>query len=400
MRTIEQADSAALRSLRLGQHLLFALLLGIAVFRLAGEDRLPWHALLAIGVTVVWYAAGVWLAPPATGLRARVWFGVLVMCWLVLTLVSAEFSWLAFPLFLLAMKVLPLTWALVTVTVMTAGVVVSQTGTPGGNTVAEIVGPAVGALVAVGIGLGYQQILEESRRRGELVEQLTRSQEDLVAMQAELAAAQREAGALGERARLARDIHDTVAQGFSSILLLSRAGQARSDDAGTRRLFSQISDTAAENLADARDVVAALAPASLVRSSLPTVLERQLERLAEQTGVKTDFRVEGDARPAPTAIEVALLRLAQGALANVRAHSKAARVTLTLTWTDDEVLLDVVDDGIGFDVDAPSQEPEGSGFGLRAMSERLADLGGRLTIESTPGAGTAVGAALPLGPVR
>lgn len=400
MATIDQADSAALRSLRLGQHLLFGMLLAVAVLRLAGAQQLPWHALLAVGLTVAWYSAGAFLAPPA-GPRAALWLGVLVLCWLVLTLVSAEFSWLAFPLFLLAVKILPLTWALLAVTTMTVGVVVSQLNTPGGNPVAEIVGPLVGAVVAVGIGLGYQQIVEESQRRGALVAELTSAQEDLVAMQAELAVAQREAGALGERARLARDIHDTLAQGFSSILLLARAGQARVDDPATRRLLVQISDTAAENLSEARAVVGALAPDSLASSSLATVLARQLERLGEQTGMRTELRVEGDPRPAPTAVEVAALRLAQGALANVRSHSGADRVTLTLTWTERELLLDVVDDGVGFDVHrTAAQSPSGSGFGLRAMTERLAELGGRLTVESTPGHGTAVGAALPLGPVR
>lgn len=400
MSTIDQADSAALRSLRLGRHLLFGMLLAVAVLRLAAAQQLPWHALLAVGLTVAWYVAGAFLAPPA-GPRAASWLGVLVLCWLVLTLVSAEFSWLAFPLFLLAVKILPLTWALLAVTTMTVGVVVSQLNTPGGNPVAEIVGPVVGAVVAVGIGLGYQQIVEESQRRGALVAELTSAQEDLVAMQAELAVAQREAGALGERARLARDIHDTLAQGFSSILLLARAGQARVDDPATRRLLVQISDTAAENLSEARAVVGALAPDSLASSSLATVLARQLERLGEQTGMRTELRVEGEPRPTPTAVEVAALRLAQGALANVRSHSGAERVTVTLTWTEDELLLDVVDDGVGFDVHGRGAESSaGSGFGMRAMTERLAELGGRLTVESTPGHGTAVGAALPLGPVR
>jgi signal transduction histidine kinase len=98
-----------------------------------------------------------------------------------------------------------------------------------------------------------------------------------------------------------------------------------------------------------------------------------------------------------TAVEVALLRLAQGALANVRQHARATRVGITLTYSDHEVRLDVVDDGVGFDprlVTRPSAE--GAGFGLRAMHDRLAALGGTLDVESTPGSGTAVAATVPL----
>ena len=95
-------------------------------------------------------------------------------------------------------------------------------------------------------------------------------------------------------------------------------------------------------------------------------------------------------------MEVALLRLSQGALANVRQHADASRVTVTLTYQDDAVVLDVVDDGRGFDPAAPRVRNNGSGFGLRAMRERLSDLGGTLTIEASPGEGTAVGASVPL----
>lgn len=384
-----EADSTALQSLRLGQHALFGLLLAIALFRLL-PDGLPLHGVVVVAATVVWYVLGSLYARPLRSPRGIVWFGVLVLLWLGLTLVSAGFSWVAFPLFLLAMNALPLTAALVSIVVMAAVVVFAQLWSPGGNTVAEILGPLVGAAVAVGIGLGYQQILAESRERGRLVTELQAVQQDL-------AAAQREAGAVGERARLARDIHDTLAQGFSSIVLLARAGSARGGDEETRKLFGQISETASDNLSEARAVVGALAPDALTDAPLPTVLGRLLERLSEQTGISTDLRVEGEPVPLPTGIEVALLRLAQGALANVREHSGAGRVAVTLTHAGEEVLLDVVDDGRGFHPDAPAQVRGRSGFGIRAMTERLREVGGVVTVESAPGEGTAVSAAISLG---
>lgn len=393
MKNSEAEDGAALRSLRVGQHALFGLLLLIAVFRLVSETRLPLHGIVVVAVTVIWYVLGVRFAKPLRSGRGWIWLGILIALWLGLTLVSVEFSWLAFPLFLLVMNALPLTWALLSVTLMASVVVFAQVWAPGGNPVAEIIGPVVGAVVAVGIGLGYQQILAESRERGRLVAELQ-------AMQHDLAAAQREAGAVGERARLARDIHDTLAQGFSSILLLARAGASRSTDEKTGKLFTQISETAAENLDEARTVVGALTPDALSGAPLPDVLGRLLERLSEQTGISTDLRVEGEPVAVPTAVEVALLRLAQGALANVRSHSRAKRVAVTVTHAGTDLLLDVVDDGIGFDPDTLGTRPGRSGFGLRSMTERLREIGGTVTVESAPGEGTAVAASVPLGGPR
>ncbi|WP_461106729.1 sensor histidine kinase [Tessaracoccus terricola] len=393
MRNSEAEDGAALRSLRLGQHALFALLLAVAVVRLVSESRLPLHGAVAVAVTVVWYVLGVRFARPSRRLHGAVWLSVLIALWLGLTLVSVEFSWLAFPLFLLVMNALPLTWALLSVTLMASVVVLAQVWAPGGNPVAEIIGPVVGAVVAVGIGLGYQQILAESRERGRLVAELQ-------AVQHDLAIAQREAGAVAERSRLARDIHDTLAQGFSSILLLARAGGSRAADEETGLLFTQIGQTAAENLAEARAVVGALTPDALGEAPLPEVLGRLLERLSEQTGISTDLRVEGQPVAVPTAVEVALLRLAQGALANVRTHSRATRVAVTVTHTGSDLLLDVVDDGVGFDPASIGNRPGRSGFGLRSMTERLREIGGTVTVESAPGEGTAVAAAVPLGGPR
>ena len=138
-------------------------------------------------------------------------------------------------------------------------------------------------------------------------------------------------------------------------------------------------------------------PAQLEDAPLPAAVRRLLERLASETGLRTDLEVTGDPLLAATAVDVAVLRLVQGALANVRQHALATRVVVSLSYAPDELLVDVVDDGSGFDPAATPQSTDAGGFGLRAMRERLAALGGTLGVESAPGEGTAVAASVPLG---
>ncbi|NLH70629.1 MAG: sensor histidine kinase, partial [Brooklawnia sp.] len=113
-------------------------------------------------------------------------------------------------------------------------------------------------------------------------------------------------------------------------------------------------------------------------------------------GVRADLEVAGDPRLASTEVDVAVLRLVQGALANVRQHAGASRVVVSLSYEPGELLVDVVDDGRGFDPALVGPVTDAGGFGLRAMRERLAVLGGSLSIESAPGEGTAVAASIPL----
>ena len=261
----------------------------------------------------------------------------------------------------------------------------------------------------------YAQLRAENTRRRELVTQLVAAQDDVLATQETLALAQHRAGVLAERERLAHDIHDTLAQGFSSIVLLSRAGLARNQHAHTQhasaqatrdsaahagdeiaRLLEQIESTAAQGLADSREVVHALTPSDLVDAPLSGALERLTARLTEHTGIRADTTCDGEPRPLPAPVDVALLRIAQSALANVRTHSKAQRVGVTLSYRPDEVGLEVIDDGVGFtDADVERAPLGGSGFGLRAMRERLDALGGHLEIESQPGEGAALIATIP-----
>lgn len=200
---------------------------------------------------------------------------------------------------------------------------------------------------------------------------------------------------IAERTRISRDIHDTIAQSFSSILLLARGGHP---DPGPA--LDRIEGAAAVGLAQARRVVTSLAPPDLDTDGLTSAVGRLLDELADQTDVVTELRTESDLPELSPPVQIALLRTVQGALANVRQHSAARHVVVTLDRTEDDIRLDIVDDGQGFDPTdwahtTPSSYAHG-GYGLRSTRARLRELGGGLDIESRPGAGTALSAHVPL----
>jgi signal transduction histidine kinase len=227
------------------------------------------------------------------------------------------------------------------------------------------------------------RIIQQSAERAAIIDQLE-------ATRAELAAAQHEAGRLAERQRLAADIHDTLAQGFTSILMLVQAAQADLDTDGSHPQAARRLDlaalTARENLAEARALVADLAPAQLDGDTLPDALRR----LSQAPGVDASFGLSGTPRPLPMATEVVLLRVCQEALANVRKHACARSAAVRLGYDPDGVRLEVSDDGAGFD---PVRAV--GGYGLRGMRTRVAEAGGTLTVHSSPGAGTRVSAMVP-----
>ncbi|MFD4194868.1 sensor histidine kinase [Amycolatopsis thermoflava] len=134
----------------------------------------------------------------------------------------------------------------------------------------------------------------------------------------------------------------------------------------------------------------ALRPGPLDEARLPDALKAVAERWAQRSEVAIEFTATGTARPMHPEIEATLLRVAQEALSNVAKHAGARRVGLTLSYMEDQVTLDVRDDGSGFD---PARR--GDGFGLPGMLQRVQRLAGTLAVESEPGAGTAISASLP-----
>ncbi|GAA0688157.1 sensor histidine kinase [Kitasatospora atroaurantiaca] len=368
--------------MNLALHGLFFTLLGVLVARGVVDGGLgPGGLVTAAALAGVYAAGGVVERIRTTRLWAGLWLAAVVLLWVGLTLQHPEFCYLAFPLYFVCLHLMPVRLAVPAVLGLTAIVVAAQAGTDGGLTTAKILGPLAGAAVALLTAYGYAALYRESRERQRLIDDLVRTRD-------ELAATQREAGRLAERQRLAREIHDTLAQGLSSIVLLARSADAAlpADPAAAAERIREVGQTASANLAEARRFVEALTPPALDDATLAEALRR----LAAGPGAA--FHLDGEPYPLPVEAEVALLRLTQEALANAVRHAQAGRIAVTLTYLDDEVTLDVFDDGVGFDPAAPAP----GSFGLHGMRERIAALGGSLTVESTPGEGTAVAVSLPL----
>jgi signal transduction histidine kinase len=247
---------------------------------------------------------------------------------------------------------------------------VIQYGADSGFWVAVAIGVGV-AGVSVLINLATDQISRQSAERAQLIRELE-------AGRAEIADLSRQAGVAAERERLAAEIHDTLAQGFTSILTLVQAASSEPDRDRANGYLDLAAHTARENLGEARALVGALAPPAMRTGSLVDALRRQTTRLTGECGIRAEFTAD-ELGAVPTPVEVVLLRSAQEALANVRKHSGARTARVSVGGTGDRVLLTVADDGTGFDPAAHS-----TGFGLRGMRNRVEQVGGTLTVDSGP----------------
>lgn len=326
------------------------------------------------------------------------WLIVVTVLWGTLTLLSPDFSWVVFPLFFVYLVLLSRAVALVCIVVLTAVVIVAQylhTG-PEGFRAAMVVGPVVGAVFAVVVGHGYRGLYRDAQRHRRVIRELE-------AARTELAHREREAGRSAERERLSREIHDTLAQGLSSIVLMSRAARQSLDQDDPTRAAERIAiieATAVENLAEARRFVRDLS-SPVLDSSLLTALREVCAHTEQQVraagaDLTCRFRCEGEVPDLPSEHESVLLRAVQSSLANVVAHSRARTAVVTLAGWDDAVSLDVFDDGIGFVPDAADQGTEEEHYGLIKLQHRVHELDGTLTLESGPGNGTVVSIRLPV----
>jgi signal transduction histidine kinase len=240
-------------------------------------------------------------------------------------------------------------------------------------------------MLALVVGVTIHRIGSQNEAQAALITRLEASR-------AEVARLSRQAGTAAERERLAREIHDTLAQGFTSIVTLAQAAESELDDdvEAARRHVRLAARTARENLGEARAMVAALTPSALEAGSLADAVRGQAEGLSEATGIVTSCDVPAVLPKLPTATEVVLLRTAQEALSNVRRHAGAGEVTLVLALLVDSpagevVRLTVRDDGNGFDPDTRR-----GGYGLAGMRARAGEIGGTLEVTSAPGEGTTV----------
>ncbi len=374
------------------------LLLGLVALAVAltfGAGQ-GWRTLATGAVLVALYAAGRRRVRvherPVEGRGSawwpeRAWMLALLLAWAAMVLATPGALWIAFPLMLLQLHVLGPRWGAgaVALTVATTVGFGLMRMADGDGSVGYAIGPVIGGLVAIGFVVGLEAIVQQSQER-------QRALSELAAARVHLADAERERVLAVERERMAREIHDTLAQGFSAVELLLRAAQDQPDSERATGLVTQAREAAKDNLAEARRVVRALAPGDLDGSTLLAALERVAAR-AESVDVRV--RVTGGARGLDVAVETALLRITQSALGNVTQHAAASRADVTLTYTTAQVMLDVVDDGRGFDPAAAVTS--GGGYGLAAMRSRVRELGGRLVLETAPGEGTALAVILPLG---
>ncbi|MFD7866168.1 sensor histidine kinase [Streptomyces sp. NPDC059783] len=219
-------------------------------------------------------------------------------------------------------------------------------------------------------------------------------------LHAQLLVQAREAGVADERGRLAAEIHDTIAQGLTGIIAQLQAATSTqdTDPALAREHLRRAAGLARHSLGEARRSVQNLLPSALEHDDLPGALEKTVLGWSERTGVRADFTVTGTAEPLHDEVGATLLRIAEEALANAARHARATRAGVTLSYMDDEVSLDVRDDGRGFDPHALPARRSTGGFGLGGMRARAERIAGTVEVETGPGLGTAVCARVPLVP--
>lgn len=323
------------------------------------------------------------------------WRGIvhLLIAWasFIALIATTDFDQVYFLLFALIPQVwmyLSRNWAIVGMAAAVAALAAAEISEVGWSVAAALDTLPWAALqftVSLLLGLFLTGAFNEAERRAGLIDELERTR-------SELATAEHARGILAERERLSHEIHDTLAQGFTSVLALAQAAEAAldRDPAQARDRLVLLEATARDNLAEARALVGALAPADLHDTTLAEAIRRVAGRFADETGAETTVEVApGPALPANA--EVVLVRAAQEALANVRKHAGAGRVRVGLAYPagQDTAVLTVADDGSGFDL----ADPEG--FGLHGMRARVAQVGGTLEIVSAPGAGTTIRVSVP-----
>ncbi len=250
-----------------------------------------------------------------------------------------------------------------------------------------IVPMSIAGRVDAVIGVRFTQKRVFSSEELELAQAL--ANQAMLAMQlTRLLAESRESAVIAERNRMARDIHDTLAQGFTGVIMQLEAAKGATthgDIAEATNRIERASELARSSLGEARRSVRALRPRSLRNATLFMALDNLLKRMTEGTNLNADFHAEGDGRSIPADCEEGLLRITQEALTNAVKHANARNFSATLSVGANKIQLRLVDDGRGFD---PHTEHEG--FGLIGMKERVDRLGGEFIIRAKPDVGTEI----------
>ncbi len=247
------------------------------------------------------------------------------------------------------------------------------------------------AMINIVLALLMSRLTESHERevaaREEAVEALAEAHRENLALHDQLLQQAREAGIVDERARLSRELHDTVAQGLVGVIRQLENLPAGLDPPVKARI-DRAEEAARDCLTEARRAVRALTPYQLQDADLIDAVRSVVRNWSRIHDIPAQVRVDGT--PAPGPGDDVVLRVVQESLANVARHARARSVTVTLSWLGEELIVDVRDDGAGFD---PASAVRGRG--LDSMTERLEAAGGRLVIESAPEEGTTVAAVVP-----
>ncbi|WP_115788233.1 sensor histidine kinase [Arthrobacter silvisoli] len=304
---------------------------------------------------------------------------VLVGVWTMLVVLAPSFAWCAFAVFFVCRSGVPARQAAAATAVTALSTAAGLFKLSDFTDVAALLGPLAAGLV---LTLVYERLEGALARQAAL-------NDELRAAQAQAVAAERAAGTMAERERVAREIHDTVTQGLASTVLLLEAADRRD---GLSAEVRQATEQLRLNLAETRGLVHELATADAPEEPLETALATAVRKHVAHMRVA----VVGQPRDLPAEVRHALLRIAQSAAANVEQHAQAQTASVTLGFLPGSVTLDIYDDGLGFVPDATAGHTREGGYGLRAMRQRVEQLGGTFAVESAPGEGTVIGVEIPL----
>lgn len=338
-------------------------------------------------------AAGERLGMPAR----RAWVAALVLLWTALVMcmppgqLAVAYVWAAVPLACAAQRALDPRSAGFAVVAITAALAAQLLYGAGSFTPDAVLVPVAAVWGTLALYRAQQRDAAERRR---LVEELRGTREAL-------ARQQRQAGVLAERARIARDLHDTLAQELAGgVMLLQSADRDWEDRPDTARVrVRAAADGLHANLAETRRIISDLTPAAVDEAGLPGALRLLCERAeTEGAAARVLFTTTGTPPTDPRAAAT-LFRIAQGALANIREHARAVNVQVTLHQHPDRTELEIRDDGRGF-TELPDCAGQDRGFGLPAARSRLRECGGALELRSSPGQGTWLRAWVPTGAAR
>lgn len=390
--------------------LLVSALLAVPTAGMFGMRQGDWYAtggLVAAGLALqVWWGtvADTLRVPSATsiGYYAVRWVIAFVLSW-----INPLFCVYAFTGYFGARRLLPR--PVVTVGLFATAVTMSGAYTggmpPSGRTQWLLFGAILVVtlvLVAVSDRL-FATEDERARVQAATISELERTNAALqqaldenAALHAQLLVQAREAGVADERRRLAAEIHDTLAQGLTGIIAQLQVVANTPDRDQAREHTGRALELARYSLGEARRSVQNLAPVALEYDGLSEALKKTVAAWGERTGVRAEFTLTGTAEQLHEEVAATLLRIVQEALSNAARHARATRVGVTLSFLGDDVILDIRDDGTGFDPLALPARSSSGGFGLDGMRARAERIAGSLAVESEPGHGTALSARVPL----